>query len=92
MHHDTASYCIHLQRYCIIIHIYMTEGSLEVKLPTISTDEKQRWEESEKRREEDRRSKRRKSQKREDPGARKGMTVAKHCVFPMICGSGGSAC
>ena len=28
------------------------EGSLEVKLPTIWTDEKQRWEESEKRREE----------------------------------------
>ena len=29
------------------------EGSLEVKLPTIWTDEKQRWEESEKRREEE---------------------------------------
>jgi hypothetical protein len=28
------------------------EGSLKVKLPTIWTDEKQRWEESEKRREE----------------------------------------
>ena len=36
----------------------MFEGSLEVKLPTIWTDEKQRWEESEKRREEERRSKR----------------------------------
>ena len=54
------------------------------------TDEKQRWEESEKRREEERRSKKRKSQKKEDPGARKGRKVAKHCVFPMICGSGGS--
>ena len=32
----------------------------------------------------------RKSQKKEDPGARKGRKVAKHCVFPMICGSGGS--
>ena len=30
------------------------------------------------------------SQKREDAGARKGRKVAKHCVFPMICGSGGS--
>jgi len=30
----------------------LAEGSLEVKLPTIWTDEKQRWEESEKRREE----------------------------------------
>ena len=56
------------------------EGSLEVKLPTIWTDEKQRWEESAKRREEERRSKKRKSQKKEDPGARKGRKVAKHCV------------
>ena len=38
--------------------------------------EKQRWEESERRRAEERRSEKRK--------------VAKHCVFPMICGSGGS--
>jgi len=29
-------------------------------------------------------------QKKEDPDARKGRKVAKHCVFPMICGSGGS--
>ena len=32
----------------------------------------------------------RKSQKKEDPGPRKGREVAKHCVFPKICGSGGS--
>ena len=47
----------------------------------------------EKRREEETRSKKRKSQKKEDPGARKtrkGRKVAKHCVFPMICDSGGS--
>ena len=50
--------------------------------------EKHRWEEPEKRREEER-SKKRKSQKKEDP-ARKGRKVAKHSVFPMICGSGGS--
>ena len=37
----------------------------------------------------ERRSAKRKSQKKEDPGARKGRKVAKHCVFPMICGSGG---
>ena len=45
------------------------------------------------RREEKRRRKKikkRKSQKKEDPGARKGRKVAKHCVFPMICDSGGS--
>ena len=69
---------------------HIIEGSLEVKLPTIWTNQKQRWEESEKRRQEKRISKKRKSQKKEDPGARKGRKVAKHCVFPMICGSGGS--
>ena len=55
--------------------------------------EEQRWEESEKRREEERRSKRervriKKIQVREKD--RKGRKVAIHCVFPMICGSGGS--
>ena len=44
----------------------------------------------EKRRVEERRSEKRKSQKKEDADARKGKKVAKHCVFPMICGSGGS--
>ena len=44
----------------------------------------------EKRRVEERRSEKRKSQKKEDEGARKGRKVAKHCVFPMMCGSGGS--
>ena len=38
----------------------------------------------------ERRSEKRKSQKKEDAGARKGSKVAKHCVFPMICGPGGS--
>ena len=32
----------------------------------------------------------RKSKRTEDTDARKGRKVAKHCVFPMICGSGGS--
>ena len=69
----------------------LIEGSLEVKLPTIWTDEKQRWSRRiEKRREEERRSEKRKSQKKEEAGARKGRKVAKRCVFPMICGSGGS--
>jgi hypothetical protein len=30
------------------------------------------------------------SQRKENVGARKGRKVAKHYVFPMICGSGGS--
>ena len=50
--------------------------------------EKQRWEESERRSQEVRRSEKRKSEKKEDAGARKGMKLAIHCVFPMICGSG----
>ena len=32
----------------------------------------------------------RRSEKRKSQGARKGRKVAKHCVFPMICGSRGS--
>ena len=67
------------------------EGSLGVKLPTIWTDEKQSTAEAERReRLEERRSEKRKSQKKEDADARKCRKVAKHCVFPMICGSGGS--
>ena len=50
--------------------------------------ENQRWEESE--REEERRWEKRKSQKKEDADARIGRKVTTHCVFPMICGSGGS--
>ena len=30
------------------------------------------------------------NQKKEDTGARKGRKVAKHCVFTMLCSSGGS--
>ena len=41
------------------------EGSLEVKLPTIWTDEKQRWEESDKRREEKRREEKKKEDQKE---------------------------
>ena len=59
--------------------ILLIEGSLEVKLPTIWTVES-RGEKSQKRQD----------QKKEDADARKGRKVAKHCVFPMICGSGGS--
>ena len=68
--------------YYILTYIYIIiEGSIEVKLPPIWADEKQRWEESEKRREEERRSQKRKSQKKEDPGARKGRKVAKTLCF-----------
>ena len=72
-------------------HRNIIEGSLEVKLPTIWTDEKQSREEAERReRVEERRSEKRKSQKKADADARKGRKVAKYCVFPMIWGSGES--
>ena len=75
----------------------LIEGRLEVKLPTIWTDEKQRWEESEKRREEKRKEEKKKEdQKRESLRrkkiqARKKVGKSRNTVFfPMICGSGGS--
>ena len=74
----------------------MFEGSLETKVPTIWTDEKHSQEEAEPGRNSDvekvRREKIRdgESQKKEDAGARKGREVTEHCIFPMICGSGGS--
>ena len=76
----------HYCHYCHFINIYsIIEGSLEVKLPTIWTDEKQSRAEAERReRLEERRSEKRKSQKKEDADARKGRKVAKHCVFLMI--------
>ena len=41
-------------------------------------------------RREERRSGKIKNQKTEDAGAQKARKVEKHCVLPMICGSGGS--
>ena len=67
-----------------------------MKLPTIWTDEKHSQEEAEPGRNSDMEKARREkirdgeSQTREDAGARKGREVAKHCVFPVFCGSGGS--
>jgi len=49
----------------------MIEGSLEIKLPTIWTNEKQRWEESEKRREEKRREDKRREDKRREERRKK---------------------
>ena len=68
----------------------MIEGSLEVKLRTICRDGKA---EVGRVREEKSRSEKIRdgeSQKRQDARVWKGREVAIHCVFPMICGSGGS--
>ena len=63
------------------------EGSLEVKLLTVWTDEKQRWEEPGKRKAEERSSEKRKSQKKADTGVRKSRKAAERFVFPMLWGS-----
>ena len=48
-----------------------------------------RVQEEKKRSEKIREEKEREREKKEDAGARKGRKVTVHCVFPMICGSGG---
>ena len=58
----------------------MIEGSLEVKLPTIWTNEEQRWEELGKRREEERRSKRQ-SLRRKKIQAREKVGKPRRAVF-----------
>ena len=83
----------------------MSEGSLEVKLPTIWAGEKQRWEESEKRREEKRkrREEKREEKRREEDQKRESLRRKKIQVREkveklrntlffqwFICGSGGS--
>jgi hypothetical protein len=59
----------------------MFEGSLEVKLPTIWTDEKQRWEESEKRREEKKEDQKRESLTRHKIQAREKVGKSRNTVF-----------
>ena len=68
----------------IYIHItyILIEGSLEVKLPTIWTDEKQRWEESEKRREEKKKEdQRRESLRRQKIQVREKVGKSRNSVF-----------
>ena len=70
----------------------IVEGSLEVKFPTVWTDEKAevgRVREEKKKKEDQRREKSQETEEK-NAGARKSKKVAKHCVFPMICGPGGS--
>ena len=79
-----------MRYYWLYIYIYIIKGSFELKLPTIWTDEKAevgRVREEKRRR---KKIKKRKGQKKEYEGAGKGRKVAKHCVCPMFCGSGGS--
>ena len=65
------------------------------KFRSQTSDNMDRWKAEQGRGREKRKIRRKKSRrervmKKEDADARKGREVAKHCVFPMICGSGGS--
>ena len=64
------------------------------KFRSQTSDNMDRWKAEQGRGREKRKIRRKKSRrervKKEDADARKGRKVAKHCVFPMICGSGGS--
>ena len=74
-------YIKHIYIRISIRYIVYINRSLEVKLPTIWTDEKQSREEAERRE----RSEGKKMEMREKVGKSRNT-----CVFPMICGSGGS--
>ena len=67
--------------------MYIAEGSLEVKLPTIWTDGKA---EVGRVREEKRRREKIREEKESEERRCRCEKIAKHCVFRMICGSGGS--
>ena len=90
MYIDTISIvCIYIYRY------KNNSNNNRRKFRSQTSDNMDRWKAEmgrvrEKRRVEKRRSEKRKSQKKEDADARKGRKVVKHCVFPIICGSGGS--
>ena len=56
----SVPFCIYI--YCYILYVFLfvfIEGSLEVKLPTIWTDEKQSWADAERRGEQKREDQRR---------------------------------
>ena len=71
----------------LYVYIYMYNRR---KFRSQTSDNTDRWKVEMGRVTEERRSEKRKSQKKEDADARKGRKVTIHCVFPMICGSGGS--
>ena len=66
-----------------MIGMTMIEGSLEVKLPTI-------WTEVGRVREQKKRSEKIREERRCRRAKKVGKSREIHCVFPMICGSGGS--
>ena len=73
------------------MEMYVIEGSLEVKISTIWTEEKQRRKSEDRVKEEKRREEQvRESQKKEDAGARKGRKVGEILCFLVFCGTRGA--
>ena len=68
----------------------MINQNIRRKFRSQTSDNMDRWKAEMGRVREEKKIKKRKSPKKEGPGAQKGRKVAKHCVFPMICGSRGS--
>ena len=85
-----------LHAKCVWFYLYlfyypMVEGSLEVKLPTIWTDEKQSRDEAERREEKKKEDQKRESLRRKKIQVRETVGKSRNTLFfPMICGSGGS--
>ena len=63
------------------LYRYIFEGSLEVQHPTIWTDEKQRWEESERREEQKREDQRRERVRRKKMQMREKAGKSRNTVF-----------
>ena len=82
----------HIYTYMYVyIYIYLVEGSLEVKLPTIWTDEKQSRAEAERREKIRREKSRRERVRRKKMQMREKVGKSQNIVwFPLYCGSGGS--
>ena len=81
-HPNLLCSCALMYNMYIFIYIYYRR-----KFRSQTSDNMDRWKAEMGRVREEKRRRKRKSQKKEDPGARKGRKVAKHYVFPMICGS-----
>ena len=90
LHNSTEGPCSDICCFIYTTYWWVMHGRRKFRSQT--SDNMDRWKAEmgrvrEKRRVEERRSEKRKSQKKEDADARKGRKVAKHFVFPMICGS-----
>ena len=86
--HIISPIAYHIILYCIIPYHIISYHRRKFRSQT--SDNMDRWKAEQGRGREKRKIRRKKSKKKEGADARKGRKVAKHCVFLMIWGSGGS--